>query len=250
MKILNWNCNGALRNKLQTLDEFDADIIIIQECEDPSQSTKAFKNWRPNYLWLGDNKNKGIGIFAKPNIKIEKLDWFKSIDVTIPGSKKRTQNWNTNQLKLFLPIRVNDSFNLLAVWTKGNDNQIFSYIGQLWKYIQLHYTDLLESPSLIIGDLNSNSMWDKTDRWWNHTDVVEELAELDFQSLYHHKNSEVQGEETTPTFYHQRKMDKKYHIDYCFTTKEFYDSKIEVGESATWIEYSDHMPLCIDIISP
>ena len=249
MKIINWNCNGALRKKLPLLDKENADIIIVQECEDPSQSTKAFKKWRPNYIWFGDNKNKGIGIFAKENIKLEKLEWFNSIDITIPGSKTRTQNWNTNQLKLFLPIRVNDSFNILAVWTKGSDDQVFSYIGQLWKYLQLHSTDITKSPFLIIGDFNSNSIWDKSDRWWNHTDVVEELNTLGFESLYHEQNKEIQGKETIPTFYHQRKMDKKYHIDYCFTSKDFNESRMNIGEYQTWIEYSDHMPLLIDIIS-
>ncbi len=247
MKILNWNCNGALRKKLKPIDDIDADIVIIQECEDPSQSTNSFKQWRPNYLWFGDNKNKGIGIFAKKEIKIEKLDWYNTLEVTIPGSKFRTESWSSDQLKLFFPIRVNDSFNILSVWTKGNENQVFSYIGQLWKYLQLHHQDLVDSDTLIMGDLNSNSIWDKEDRWWNHTNVVDELNELGFTSLYHTQNSEKQGEEKTPTFFHQRKMEKKYHIDYCFTSKAFCNCTIEIGEVEKWMEFSDHMPLIIDI---
>ena len=35
MKIISWNCNGALRNKFQHIAELEADIYIIQECEDP-----------------------------------------------------------------------------------------------------------------------------------------------------------------------------------------------------------------------
>ncbi|MDX2468996.1 MAG: endonuclease/exonuclease/phosphatase family protein, partial [SAR324 cluster bacterium] len=72
MKIVTWNCNGALRKKLETLENFDADILVIQECENPELSTKDYKEWASNFLWKGDNKNKGIGIFAKKDIELKR----------------------------------------------------------------------------------------------------------------------------------------------------------------------------------
>lgn len=77
MKIITWNCNGAFRKKSQLLDIYNPDILIIQECENPQFSTKEFKNWvGENYLWKGNNKNKGLGIFVRnSNFSLKTLDW-------------------------------------------------------------------------------------------------------------------------------------------------------------------------------
>lgn len=74
MQITTWNCNGAFRNKLYHFDTLNQDILIIQECEDPSKSTKAYKEWARNYLWIGKNKNKGLGVFCKEDISLQQLD--------------------------------------------------------------------------------------------------------------------------------------------------------------------------------
>ena len=65
MKIISWNCNGAFRKKYILLDSFNADILIIQECENPIESKDSeYKNWASNFLWIGDSKNQGIGVFC------------------------------------------------------------------------------------------------------------------------------------------------------------------------------------------
>lgn len=62
MKLVSWNCNGALRKKLVEADSLSADILIVQECEDPDRSTQVYRNWAGNHIWCGQNKNKGIGV--------------------------------------------------------------------------------------------------------------------------------------------------------------------------------------------
>ena len=238
MKFLTWNCNGAFRKKAYLLDDLELDIYIIQECENPKIYSKEYKEREINYLWKGNNKNKGLGIFAKDNIKLKMLNW-----------SDKNYKYKNEELELLLPCLVDEQFIILAVWTKHANSEVFGYIGQLWKYLQLHKNKLKEYPCFIIGDFNSNKIWDKWDRWWNHSDVVKELEEIDIISFYHYLNNEKQGEEENPTFYLQRKLEKAYHIDYIFGTKKLLkkETKCKILNESKWIEVSDHLPLMLNI---
>ena len=174
MKIVTWNCNGGFRNKIKEIEKLEADIYVIQECENPKHSKGEYGKWAENYLWVGESKHKGLGIFASSSVKIEQL------------------NWEGNGLQLFLPVRVNNQFNLVGVWTKQANSPTFRYIGQLWKYLGLHKQKMATSHTVVCGDLNSNKIWDLNhDRQWNHSAVVRELNAINMVSLYH----TVTGEE-------------------------------------------------------
>jgi exonuclease III len=232
MKVITWNCNGAFRKKYHALDALQTDVLVIQECENPAESTQQYREWAGNYLWTGANKNKGIGIFAKPNIRLTQLDW------------------NDDGLQSFLPCRVNDAFDLVAVWTKQANSPNFRYIGQLWKYLNLHGEKLAGRPALVVGDLNSNTCWDEWDRWWNHSDVVRMLSELGLYSLYHSYFEEAQGQESRPTLFHMKNKDKPYHIDYAFASADLFDPAVDtvaVGVLDTWLNLSDHMPIIFSV---
>ena len=56
---------------------------------------------------------------------------------------------------------------------------LFGYIGQMWKYLQLNKDNIRNKNIIIGGDFNSNKIWDVWDRWWNHSDVFNELEELE-----------------------------------------------------------------------
>lgn len=248
MKILTWNCNGALRKKYSELDCFDADILIIQECENPAKSTDIFRNWAGDYLWVGTSKHKGLGVFPKKENKISRLYWRNEFQLSGLKSNSHTLKWSTDDLKLFLPFQVNNSITILGLWTKGSDSCAFGYIGQLWKYLQIHRFELSNNNTLIIGDLNSNKIWDKYDRWWNHSDVIEELKQIGIESVYHNQFNEEQGKETIPTFFLYRNPEKKYHIDYAFSSSDLLPNcTLSVGSKEDWLHVSDHMPLLLTL---
>jgi exonuclease III len=231
MRIVSWNCNGAFRRKFHLLEQFDADVLIIQECENPQLSNSAeYVSWAKNYLWHGNNKNSGIGIFAKDSVTLSKLDW------------------PSDTYELFLPFSYNRDLNFIAVWTKQANSPTFQYIGQFWKYLQLNKHLIKNTQPLICGDFNSNKIWDKWDRWWNHSDVVKELSELGIESLYHATNTQEQGLEIDATFYLHRKLEKPYHIDYAFLPEKLLaKASISIGRHNDWFVVSDHMPLLIII---
>lgn len=94
-------------------------------------------------------------------------------------------------------------------------------------------------------------MGDKWDRWWNHSDVVTELNEIGIKSLYHKYWNEEQGNETQPTFFIQRNLNKKYHIDYVFGCEIFANrlKKMEIGNINKWLGISDHLPIICEFES-
>jgi endonuclease/exonuclease/phosphatase family metal-dependent hydrolase len=231
MRVVSWNCNGALHKKHSLLDEFEADVLVIQECENPSTSQSlSYRDWAHNHIWVGTKTQRGLGVFAKQGIQIE----LAPID--------------SSPLELFLPCIINQSFHLLAVWTKEANSPTFQYIGQLWKFLQSHAEFLATDNAALIGDLNSNARWDIWDRWWNHSDVVDQLKRLGLISAYHQLKSEQQGHESVATFYMQRKLEKAYHIDYAFLSEHLVKStSCVIGEPSDWLHVSDHMPLVLDI---
>ena len=248
MRIVTWNCNGALRRKLSAVSKLDADVLVVQECEDPALAPSPYRDWAGNYLWVGESKNRGIGVFPRNGHEVQQLDWSGKFSVPGMQSSSQALTWRTEDLRLFLPFSINQRITALAVWTKGSNNGVFGYVGQFWKYLQIHRNDLTKPETLILGDFNSNAIWDKPDRWWNHSDVVADLESMGLQSLYHAVYGEEQGKESRPTFFLQKNPAKPYHIDYIFASSELAGScDLQVGEHDDWIAASDHMPVVLDI---
>ena len=77
------------------------------------------------------------------------------------------------------------------------------------------YRHIIESsPTVLIGDLNSNAIWDTWHpKELNHTALVTTLSNFGLVSSYHDFFQEPHGSETRPTCYLLWKQDRPYHID-------------------------------------
>lgn len=137
MKIVSWNCNGAFRKKYEKILELDADIYVIQECEPISSFKEEVKKIISNGIWEMGANAKGVLVFAKPEVKLEKLEW------------------DSYGMRVFIPIMINDSFSLVVVWTTKP-----AYIEEFYIW-QLVNSRRITDSCVILGDFNSNAVWDK-----------------------------------------------------------------------------------------
>jgi exodeoxyribonuclease III len=237
MKIITWNCQGAFRKKAGTILAHNPDILVIQECENLEKLESDKSIILPeNRLWLGDNKHKVIGIFSNEKFKL-----------TIHES------YNPD-IKHIVPIVVKaatEELLLFAIWANNKEDKDGQYVEQIWKAIH-HYEPILKNqPSILTGDFNSNSIWDRPKRKGNHSHVVEKLAQNSIHSIYHQRLNQVQGKEEHPTFYLYKNQNKPYHIDYCFVSNSLFEKvkTFEVGTYNDWIPHSDHVPLIVEFES-
>lgn len=234
MRIITWNCNMAFRKKAAPLLALDPDILVIPECEHPDKLKFAEGTKMPtDVLWYGTNRHKGLGVFSYSDYRLKLL---------------RVHN---PDLKTILPIQVTGGtfhFTLFAVWANNPLEPEHQYVGQVWKALS-HYKKLIEKKrTILIGDFNSNTIWDKPRRIGNHTDVVNVLAKKGIKSAYHHHFKQTQGAELHPTFSLYRHKDKPYHLDYCFASADFINAltTVEIGSHDDWSLLSDHQPLMVE----
>jgi exonuclease III len=234
MKIITWNCNMAFRKKANLLFRYEPDILIIPECEHPGRL--VFPVNTPNYkdiLWFGKNQNKGLAIISYSDCRFKVL-----------------QKHN-RKLQHIIPISVTGGqfdFNLFAIWANNPTDPDGQYVEQVWKALH-HYKSLLtNSKTILAGDFNSNTIWDRKRREGNHSNVVKFLAEKRIYSTYHLFHKQEQGSERHPTLYMYRHKDKSYHIDYCFASSDLAGKlqSVEIGEYEFWTRYSDHVPVIVE----
>jgi len=233
LKIITWNCNMVYRKKAEFLLKYKPDIAIIPECEHPDKL--KFKNETSlpsDVIWSGKNLNKGLGIFSYTNYK------FRLHDSYIPDFRN------------VLPMMVTGGkadFTLFAIWANNPRDKGYEYIGQVWKALNF-YTDLLQGEKTILaGDFNSNTIWDKPRRAGNHSTVVAFLESKKIYSAYHQFYNQQQGQEKHKTLFMYRHPDKAYHIDYCFASIDFIKkiTDLKVGTHKKWAKLSDHTPLTV-----
>ena len=222
MKIISWNCNGNLKNKIQFLEPYNADIIIIQEPE--YQDMKTFNEY--DYTWVGDNPKKGLGVLHKKPINIIK-DLNKTYQYYIPFE--------------FIDI------SFLATWSFNHraKESRKGYAIDALKFME-NWIDQ-NTKMIILGDFNHSVIWDnKLPEQYTFKNLNDFMVNKGFKSIYHQTHEEKLGSESCPTFYHQKNANKPFHIDYGYI-KGFNSYHLDVGNYSDWIKHSDHMPLIMNI---
>jgi endonuclease/exonuclease/phosphatase family metal-dependent hydrolase len=244
MKIITWNCNThpsvnssekavkSFAEKIKIINHLDFDILILQEIARPE-----FEKL-PQQVWYAEDGvfSRGIGILTKSNYHVE-LD---------PDFSPTCSS---------LPLKVNGekSFNLLALWSHPPIKRpsLKQYVEEIELQIETLKPFLESAPSVIVGDFNSNSRWDKSaGKQHNHTKLVTILEnEFGLKSCYHSYSQEQQGNEAKFTLFQNYKIEKSFHIDYCFVPNNWQIIDVQIGNYDFWVKsrLSDHCPLTVEI---
>jgi exonuclease III len=223
----------AFRKKAGIILMHKPDILVIPECEHPDKMIFGADNPSPtSILWFGSNRNKGLGIFSYCNLRLK----------LVPG--------HNADLKMIIPIAVTGAgkpLKLFAIWANNPGDPEGQYVEQVWKAIHHYDQQIVKKRTILIGDFNSNTIWDRKYRAGNHSNVVNTLAEKGIQSCYHSHFGQEQGREQHPTFYLYKHHDKPYHLDYCFASTDLVNEleSVEIGEYEYWKQYSDHVPVMV-----
>jgi exonuclease III len=190
----------AFRKKFHDILGENPDLIVIQECENEDKLQKCLS--QINYtqiIWYGNNPNKGIAVIS-----------FNGFSI------KLTEDFNP-EFEYILPIELsknNATAHLFAIWAMPHQfNRSKCYVGQIWGALQF-YKNKLSQPSILLGDFNSNAIWDKKTRVGDLSDLVSYLAQNNISSLYHSKFDINHSAELDPTLYLLKKMDRPYQLDF------------------------------------
>ncbi|MBA3432245.1 MAG: hypothetical protein H0U16_12295 [Actinobacteria bacterium] len=102
----------------------------------------------------------------------------------------------------------------------------------------------------MIGDFNSNAIWDRDHPQHSHSELVARFANLGMTSAYHRSTGDPQGQERLATHYFWRKPDRPFHIDHCFLSRSLVDAgfSFTLGAPKQWLGMSDHIPLILDLL--
>ncbi|WP_231377442.1 endonuclease/exonuclease/phosphatase family protein [Arthrobacter sp. 162MFSha1.1] len=224
MRIVSWNCAMGFAKKRALVEALKPDIAILAETSQRhiAETEATFK------AWVGSNPHKGLGVIGFTN----RSYMLHEADALLP--------WH-------IPFTV-DGLNIIGLWAHVRDKDL-KYVRVTHEIVSRHADFLTSAPSLIIGDFNSNTVWDREHPGRNHSMLVERLQGLGLQSVYHRANGDAHGAETSKTYFHTKRLHFGHHIDYAFLSEACRGS-LAIGNHEDWLKYSDHMPLILDIVEP
>jgi len=231
----------ALHRKFEAVLRLAPDIAVICECAEPARlkALAGSLTFGDDAVWIGDNRNKGLAVFAFNGYAVRLADPFHST------------------LRHVAPVRVTGpvACNLLAVWAQNGSGGVSRkrQLGPLRRALTKYRGFMAERPSIVAGDFNNNVYWHRPGWRINHANAVATMETLGLTSAYHAIRCEPQGKESVPTLYwRDRKKDgPTYHIDYVFLPAPWLGRvrELAVGTFEDWCGsgLSDHVPIVVDI---
>ena len=248
MRVVAWNCAGALHRKIDALMALRPDLAVISEAADRERLIAQVPELaEASLVWVGENPNKGLLLAEFGTTLLEfdqhrhddRLHWMAPVTVSgLPG--------------------LDQTVHLLGVWSQNasEGKRRKDDPGYLLQALRKYDKFLRSAPAIVAGDFNNNVFWDKPGWKMNHANEIRALANLGLVSAYHVSRAVEAGSEPEPTIYWHWQETNGYHIDYVFIPQEWlrYSFEPTVGRYRDWVgsrpRLSDHVPLALEIELP
>jgi hypothetical protein len=237
MRLIAWNCKGALHKKHAFAAAMRPDILVVPESEKLSGMTQSLE--LPairSFRWFGSNPSKGLAAISYGEYVLE----------VHPRYEPRHQ-W-------IVPLSVSGpvDFVLLAVWTLPIGSRGGSYVRPLYEAFE-SYGSLTDTSDVVwAGDFNASVAFDTPSRRYKFRDFVALLNRKELHSLYHLQRKCEHGREPDKNFFLHHHASKGHHIDYVFASERLHPHgvAVSIGSHSEWSQRSDHMPLTCDFAAP
>jgi exodeoxyribonuclease III len=208
------------------------DIAVIQESVHVDKLKDSFRYH--DAIWAGKEEGIGLGVFS----------FSKDINLTMLIDEIKYE-W-------IVPIKVSGKadFVLIAVWTKRIPG--LSYGKLLYSALEEYEHFLRNNRVIIVGDFNLDKKLPASYAGIQGIQGFDRIIDLfrsyGMESSYHYFYKESFGLESKATYNHHKKINKPFHIDYCFVSKEILQGtqQFYIGEGQEWTGLSDHFPLIME----
>ena len=191
LRLATWNCHhGELRTRAALLDGLRPHIVALQECSAPVPAGR-------DVAWEGFSPGKGVGVRVGAGSEVALVS-----DATAGGRSAR-----------LFQVSGAVELQLLVFWAHREP----TYVRGVAAALDAYATAIRSAPTVLLGDFNSNKLWDGDEPDISHSTLVARLRDdFGLVSAYHAFHGEAQGAESRPTIYWRRKRSQPYHVDYCF----------------------------------
>jgi hypothetical protein len=224
LRLISWNCHhGSLSTRLAELAAFAPAIVFLQECR-PIETLPL------------------MGPFLAQRVNAQKGIALASLGADYHLEKLRARA-NRGRAVIGATVSGPEPFTALGIWSQGP-----RYVDDVMRTLKAYDRVLRSGPAIVMGDLNSGTNLAGTGPpSKGHARILGALADRGLVSAYHAFHRFEHGQERHPTYLHQRKPSKPWHIDFCFVPAGWLVVGVEVLDGQEWATKSDHLPLKVDV---
>jgi exodeoxyribonuclease-3 len=222
LRVVSWNCcRRRFAGAVEALEVVRADLALLQEVGRPTVKM-------PTNVWRGTNLRQGVAVVAL------------SSGVALRAGQAAPAD-------MMAPVRVKGvvSFDAINVWAHLKP----TYAQHLQDTFDRFLSVKRSKPVLLAGDFNHNVSLDRPRKPLYKNVVARLREEFGLVSAYHHFHGVEHGREPHATYFHYRKQDRPFHIDFCFIPVRWVEKlvRVDVLDGEPWTSLSDHRPLVVEI---